>query len=86
METASGHAHVAAEGRQGEAAVFGHEQIEHLPRFHFQRPVAQKIAQRIRRGERRQAKHALIHRKKKRLARMRSVKRYGNAFSRLHRR
>ena len=47
-----------------------HEQIEHLPRLHFQRPVVEQITQRIGRGEGGELKHALIHGENQRLSRM----------------
>ena len=70
VEPPAGQGHIAAEGRDAELAVIRHEQIEHLPRLHFQRPVVEQITQRIGRGESGELKHALIHGENQRLPRM----------------
>ena len=66
----AGQGHIAAEGRDADLSVIGHEQIEHLPRLHFQRPIVEQIAQGIGRCEGGELKHTLIHGENQRLPRM----------------
>lgn len=62
-EAPAGAGHVAAKtgNAPAQACMVGHEQVKYLGGAHIQRPVAQKIAQRVWRGKASELQHAFIH-------------------------